>query len=170
MTHHATTKRLWTWQHPDWDITSQAWNDSFGREMWGDMWPRLGHLYGRLRRELALRDFIFCYRQYEHWAGLPVRRLWILEVPEDRIHHVVDGVAWDVLVQVSFKDMSEEEAWTRVLSRTPPRSDMTALVEIPIPGHWVKDRTKFNKGPRFRGATYNELPDSIEAALACRSG
>jgi hypothetical protein len=131
------------------------------------VWDRLVELYAQLRPRLTMKSFIWCYCQYTHWVASEVRRLWVLDVPDDRVQ-LIDGVAWDILLREKFAEMTQEEAWARLLTPRPSQDDVWALIEAPVPKDWVADSTKYNMGCRFRNASYEELPVSIEVAQSCR--
>jgi len=136
--------------------------------MWGPrVWQALERLYPKLQAELSLRESVWCYLQYTHWKGLEVRRLWVLNVPDDRVY-LLNATAWDVLLHQKFSAMSEKDAWNRLMVPNEAEDDRTALAPLPILREWVDDKTRFNKGPDVSNAPYEELPDSLEAARAYR--
>lgn len=160
--------RLWTWQHPDWDLTSQEWSPHVGEEMWGRLtWEPLKRLYPRLREILHMRAFVWCYLHYEHWKKSELRMLWVLNVPENHVRFL-NSIAWEGLLYQKFDQMSEEDAWSRLIVSKKTEDDLTALVPLPILREWVEDRAKFNKGIDVSNAPYDELPDSVEAAQTYR--
>jgi hypothetical protein len=160
--------RLWTWQHPDWDLTSQEWRPHFGEKMWGPrVWQALEQLYPQLPPHLCPKDNVWCYLRYEHWKAFHIRTLWVVNVPDDRVHFL-NATAWDVLIHQKFSEMSEKDAWKRLLVPDRTQDDRTALAPLPILREWVDDNTRFNRGPDVSNAPYEELPNSVEGAQACR--
>jgi len=160
--------KLWTWQHPDRDLTSQEWRPDVGEKMWVPrIWKPLQELRPRLQEMLGIRDFVWCFLCYEHWKGWWVRRLWVLNVPEEQVRFL-NSIAWDALLNQKFDQMSEEDAWSRLIGSKQAEDGLTALVPLPIPREWVEDKSRFNRGPDVSNAPYEELPDSVNAAWPCR--
>lgn len=171
---------LWTWQLPDWDITSQRRDSTYMEFAWGaETAAMLQPLYDRLYEELGTRDFVWCATHYDHWGQLEVRRLWCLKVPLRAVLRYTDSPIWKCIVGIAGKNpgsavktqywrrlfIAEDEALASIKQGRPER--VGVLLSVPIQPAWVIDRARFNKGAVFAETPYCELPTSEEEARAC---
>ncbi|NLX12902.1 MAG: hypothetical protein GXY44_04505 [Phycisphaerales bacterium] len=166
--------KLWTWQLPDWDITRQKRDLSYIEEAWGEYTAnRLRTLYDRLHRKLGTEEFLFCTTQYTYWAQLEIRRLWVLDVPREKVFCYISSPMWEALVSQNFCMVTEEEAWQnlildddKMMTRTTSgqMKDIDPLIKVPIHSEWVVDNTKGNMGKGNMGivrasrSRYEDLP------------
>lgn len=173
--------RLWTWQLPDWDITSQKRDAARVAEAWGeDTAERLQPLYEKLYRELGTADLVWCLAHYKHWRQLEVRRLWVLDVPQGRVFRYTDSRAWKEMVDTSDRsaeDAAKSPAWHRLfLDEGEARRRIAAgeagsvvpLLTVPIPRAWVVDSARSNKGTHDADARFADLPTSEDEARSFR--
>ena len=182
----SRTIELWTWQHPDWDMTSQEWSPDFGAQAWGhDEFNVLKRLYAEMRSRLALgaRHVIWCNIVYQYWSRADIRRLWQLNVPSEEIVLYLDGNAWEELRRSKFTTLEEgESAWARLripdvdpwlqkrressdyAGQHPNRrhqliqGDVQALIAVPIHSEWVKDKSRCSTGNVGRERRKDDLP------------
>lgn len=164
MSHPEPLITLWTWQHPDWDITRDGWDSRYIGWAWEDFAPRLRVLYPWLHELVGTTDFVWCSKEYEHWADLhTVRKLWKLQVPATKLVGVVYTPAWEALRRQKYDKMSEEEARRRVFCGADEK-DASPLVGVPLSPARAHDCGRYNLGPWAAHCPYDELPRSLEEA------
>ena len=177
----SQTIGLWTWQLPDWDLTTQRRDLALVQEAWGShMGQILESLYPGLHQVVGSSDFVFCFMHYEHWAQLELRRLWVLDVPSNAVLGYIRADQWKTLVDSRDAGIPNEKPWENLLL-TPEEvqaflsdgrmHELTALLPVPITEEWVVCKSKFNLGPKAAGSplgAFERLPTSIEDAKAFR--
>ena len=174
----AEPLRLWTWQNPECDITSQGWschklNSDWGEEMAG----KLLRLYKKLWDILGTRDFVWCFLEYEHWKQCEIRRLWVLQVPRSQVLRYVKSPVWECLLDQDSSKPIPDSLWRGLLLSEDEAvqylgagrsSDITVLLKVPIERERVVDSERLNKGPGSANAKYADLPTRICEARRCR--
>ena len=172
--------QLYTWQLPDWDITKEKRDPSKGSLRWGgDTWDRLQPLYKKLEKKVGTLDFLWCFPAYKHWTQSEISRLWKLKVPSSKIFHVLYSEVWETMAQaVLNNEQPEHISWDKLIVERSEgikrlsagnNDDITSLVRVPLcTSIQVIDKSKFNKGPRFANAKYEDLPTSECEAKRCR--
>ena len=171
---------LYTWQNPDWDITKEKRDPSYGPQRWGDTWDKLQLLYDKLEKEIGTLDFVWCFTKYEYWFD-DLRRLWVLDVPSSKIFQFLDSNIWEAMRQsVEVDKQPEDICWNQLLVERSEgikrlsagnNSNITPLVRVPLcTSIRVDDRPKFSTGPAIPviPVKYEDLPTSEVEAKKCR--
>jgi len=163
--------RLYTWQNPDWDIEKEKRDPSKGRQRWRDKWDELQQLYPKLKKKVGTLDFVWCYAEYVHWMQLDISRLWVFEVPSSKIFKFLDSKIWETMIEDTKNNRQPEDAsWNKLIVERSEgikrlsagnNDDITPLVCVPLCNSiQVVDKSRFNKGPRYPDAKYEDLPTS----------
>lgn len=170
--HMNKSFRLYTWQNPDWDITKEKRDPSKGLQDWGkDTWDRLQPLYKKLEKKVDTCDFVHCFAEYEHWKQSKIRKLWVLDVPSSVIFKCLDSDIWEKMVQDVLNNIQPNDmSWDKLIVEisegirklsTGNNADITPLVLVPLSRSiQVISNNRFNKGPNYPNAKYEDLPTS----------
>ena len=103
----------------------------------------------------------------------------MLDVHSLRIFQFLDCDIWGAMVyDVRNNKQVEDEHWDRLIVERNEgieklsagnNDNVTLLVHVPLsPSILVVDHSKFNKGPAYSNAPYEELPTSECEAMKCR--
>jgi len=172
---------LYTWQNPDWDITKEKRDPSYGYQRWGDTWDKLQLLYDKLEKEIGTLDFVWCFTGYytknNHWMD-DISRLWELSVPSSKIFQFLDSNIWEAMRQsVEVDKQPEDICWNQLLVERNEgikrlsagnNGNITPLVLVPLcTTIRVDDRSKFSTGLAIP-VKYEDLPTSECEAKRCR--
>lgn len=171
--------RLYTWQNPDFDITKGKRDPSKGAQSWGDKWDVLQQPCLELYKRVGTSDFAWCYPEYTHWMQSDIRRLWVLDVPCQKIFRVLDNKIWTEMIRdAEDNEQPKETSWDKLFVERSEEIDIISagnnddiipLVPIPLCASiQIINKSRFNKGPKDPNAKYTDLPISECEARRCR--
>lgn len=170
---------LYTWQGPNWDITKENRDPSYGPLSWKDDWDRVQPLYLELFKRVGTSHFVWCYHAYKHWKRYEIRRLWVLKVPSSMIFKILDYELWYTM----YEDVGEQTQlnkydWDKLFVErsegiekiSAGNNNISLLIRVPLcTSIQVIEKNRFNEGSGGRALKYEDLPTSVSDAERYRN-
>src|SRR4029450_6957865 len=103
--------KLWTWQTPDFPLTSGRVDHS--RSRYYQSLPKIQSAYAELARHIGTCQIIWCYvrpDEYKREAGNS-RVEWVLDVPDNNVLAIIDSWVWEKIICSKACPASLLEKW-----------------------------------------------------------
>lgn len=164
---------LYTWQLPEWDVTTEKRDPTKGSRAWGDdTWRILKLLYKKLEKKIGTLSFLWCFTTYEHWHGSEIFRLWELDVPSSGIEHFLDSKIWESLFEDAQNNKQYDDMrWDQLVIKRSEglkrisdenKVNITSLIKVPLsPSIMIVSNGRFNTGVHHGNTSLENLPTSI---------